>query len=191
MRAPTGSLVRGDISTERLRLRPLAMGDAPLISRFTSDPAVSRNLAMVPSPNPVFAVEGWIMTLAARAPLGGDHVRAIELKGEGLIGVIGAHARGGAVEIGYWLGQPFWGRGYATEALQAWVGAVVLLGALEAGHFIDNPASGRVLEKAGFAYSGETRAMFSLARGQSVACRRMAYAGEEASNASWAVAHAL
>jgi RimJ/RimL family protein N-acetyltransferase len=47
---------------------------------------------------------------------------------------------------------------------------------LEAGHFVDNPASGRVLLKSGFAYTGETKSMFSLGRGECVDCKRVRYA---------------
>jgi hypothetical protein len=60
--------MRTVIQTERLKLRPLALADAPVISRFTSDPAVARNTGAIPVPNPVVAVEGWILILRARAP---------------------------------------------------------------------------------------------------------------------------
>jgi RimJ/RimL family protein N-acetyltransferase len=166
-----------EIETERLRLRRLRMADAPRIARFCDDPGVGRNLAATPLPYLVTAAEGWIMTLAAREPLGLDFVYAAELAGEGLIGVIGAHAKGrGSFEIGYWYGRPYWGKGFATETLTAFVAQARGLGALKAGHFADNPASGRVLEKGGFAYTGEVEQMFSLGRGVRVPCKRMAYA---------------
>lgn len=172
--------MRAEISTERLRLRPLQMADAAAISAYTSDPAVSRMTSRIPLPNPLVAVEGWLLTLFARQPLGLDHVRGIELEGEGLVGVIGAHGDLGwgaerAIEIGYWIGRPFWGRGYATEALRAFADEARTLGPLEAGHFVDNPASGRVLEKGGFAYTGEVSPLFSLARGEAVDTRRMRF----------------
>jgi len=74
------------------------------------------------------------------------------------------------------VGRPYWGQGFATEAGTAFVSEAKNLGTLNAGHFVDNPASGRVLTKVGFAYTGETKAMFSLGRGESVACKRMRYA---------------
>ena len=77
---------------------------------------------------------------------------------------------------GYWFGRPYWGKGFATEALQALTSAARSLGALEAGHFVDNPASGRVLSKGGFGYTGETKPLFSMARGASVPCKRMHFA---------------
>ncbi len=171
--------MRAELRTERLRLRELDLADAQRISEFTSEPEVARNTSRIPLPNPPVAVEGWMITLFARAPLGLDHVRAIEADGE-LVGLIGAHGElgwggAGATEIGYWIGKPYWGRGYATEALRAFVFEATELGALEAGHFADNPASGRVLEKAGFVYTGETSPIFSLARGEQVPCRRMRF----------------
>jgi RimJ/RimL family protein N-acetyltransferase len=162
------------IETDRLILRRPVLGDARRISALTSDPNVARMVARVPLPHPPIAAEGFLLILRARERLGEDHVFAVELPGEGLIGLIGAHARGGgAFEVGYWFGRPYWGRGYATEALRAFVKLADALGGLEAGHFVDNPASGRVLEKAGFAYTGETEACFSLARGAKAPSRRM------------------
>ncbi|MBS0384486.1 MAG: GNAT family N-acetyltransferase [Proteobacteria bacterium] len=170
------------IETRRLKLRPIAMSDAPRIARFCDDPGVGRMLAMTPLPYLEAAAEGWIMTLKARAPLERECVFAVERAGEGLIGVVGAH-RGerDEVEIGYWFGRPYWGRGFGSEAVCAFVAQAQALGPLAAGHFVDNPASGRVLEKVGFAYTGETRRMFSMGRGESVDCLRMRYAGEGAS----------
>jgi RimJ/RimL family protein N-acetyltransferase len=165
--------MRDVIETERLKLRPLRMSDAPRVARLCGDPGVGRNLAMTPLPYLAAAAEGWIMIVAARQ----DCVLAAELPSEGLIGVIAAHARGNeAFEIGYWYGRPYWGRGFASEALRGFLHQARDLGALMSGHFIDNPASGRVLEKNGFAYTGAVEPMFSLGRGERVACRRMAYA---------------
>ncbi|MBY0564913.1 MAG: GNAT family N-acetyltransferase [Hyphomonadaceae bacterium] len=169
------------IESKRLKLRTLRMRDAPRIARYVGDPAVGRNLAMTPLPYLENAAEGWIMTLAARAPLKQDFVRAIEAQGEGLVGVIGAHKRSnGAFEIGYWIGRPFWGRGVATEALLAFAVEARALGPLQSGHFVDNPASGRVLEKGGFVYTGAVEPMFSLARGANVPCKRMRDGAAEA-----------
>jgi RimJ/RimL family protein N-acetyltransferase len=181
-----------EIETKRLKLRPVVMSDAPRIARFCDDPGVGRMLAMTPLPYLEAAAEGWIMTLNARAPLERDFVFAAELEGEGLIGCVGAHkSEQGDVEIGYWLGRPYWGRGLGSEAVGAFVAEANALGALNAGHFVDNPASGRLLEKVGFAYTGETKRMFSMGRGASVDCLRMRLAPREpsASVAEAALAH--
>lgn len=60
-------------------------------------------------------------------------------------------------ELGYWIGKPFWGRGYCTEAAQTLIryGFTVLkLNRIYATHFVKNPASGRVMQKVGMAHEG-------------------------------------
>jgi RimJ/RimL family protein N-acetyltransferase len=165
-----------EIETKRLKLRALRISDAQRVAQLCGDPGVATMILRAPLPYLPIAAEGFILTMAARKPLGHDFVFAADLPGEGLIGLIGAHKSGDAgFEVGYWYGRPYWGRGFATEALNAFLSEAKKLGQLLAGHFDDNPASGRVLEKAGFAYTGETKAMFSLARAASVPVKRMRY----------------
>jgi RimJ/RimL family protein N-acetyltransferase len=159
-----------ELKTDRLVLRPLRLQDAAAIAALTSDPGVARMTAGIPCPNPEIAAEGWILLREARAPLGVEHNLAIELPGQGLIGVIGAFRRPGETragwEIGYWIGRPFWGLGYATEAGAAFIAHLRAQGLtpLFASHFADNPASGRVLTKLGFIATGEVKPGYSLAR---------------------------
>ncbi|MBI1186172.1 MAG: GNAT family N-acetyltransferase [Alphaproteobacteria bacterium] len=163
--------------TQRLVLRPLELTDAPRVSRFTSDPAVARNVGMIPLPHPRICAEGWILIMKARAPLARDFPYAVDLPGEGMIGCIGVHVReaeGPAHELGYWFGRPYWGEGFATEAARRLADAARPLGRVVAGHYLDNPASGRVLEKAGFVYSGGVEKRYSLARAAKVDTRMMA-----------------
>ena len=81
--------------------------------------------------------------------------------------------------MGYWIGRPYWGQGYATEAAAGavgWAGADAgASGWVVAGHFADNPASGRVLEKAGFLYTGVVAPQFSKARGAVAPTRMMVW----------------
>jgi RimJ/RimL family protein N-acetyltransferase len=165
--------MRRTILTERLILRPLELGDAPRVAKLTSEPDVARMVAMIPIPHLPICAEGWILIMRARAPLGLDYVYAVELPGEGLIGCVGAHARPSrdAAAFGYWIGQPYWGRGFATEAAGAAAREARSFGSVMAWWFLDNPASGRVLEKIGFADSGRTEPVFSLARGASAPAR--------------------
>lgn len=170
-----------EIQTKRLKLRGLRMSDAQRIARLCGDPAVATMILRAPLPYLEVAAEGFIMTMAARKPLGEDFVYAVDLPGEGLVGVIGAHKAGEeSFEVGYWYGRPYWGRGLASEALHGFLSEAHKLGDLRAGHFTDNPASGRVLEKGGFAYTGETENKFSLARGASAPVKLMRYEPVEA-----------
>lgn len=165
-----------ELRTDRLTLRPLALSDAPRLAHLTSDPAVARMVSMIPCPSPVVAMEGFILIMQAREPLRKDHVFAIDLPGVGAIGCVGAHDRGErGFEIGYYLGRDFWGQGFATEAASAVCAHMAALGVkqLEAGHFVDNPASGRVLEKVGFEATGEIVPRFSVARGAKAPLRMM------------------
>jgi RimJ/RimL family protein N-acetyltransferase len=77
--------------------------------------------------------------------------------------------------MGYWVGRRFWGRGFATEAGTALVdiARTLRLGAIDGSHFIDNPASARVLEKLGFEPVGIIAPRFSCARGEEVPARVM------------------
>jgi RimJ/RimL family protein N-acetyltransferase len=93
-----------------------------------------------------------------------------------LVGSCGLGRRpSGAVEMGYWIARSFWGRGYATEACIALVEIARTLGlaSLEGSHFLDNPASARVLEKLGFEALGLVAPRMSCARGTEVPARLM------------------
>ena len=74
--------------------------------------------------------------------------------------------------MGYWIARPYWGLGFATEAGRQLMGIAraMHLPKLTAGHFLDNPASGAVLRKAGFRPTGRIEQVHSLARGREVAC---------------------
>jgi RimJ/RimL family protein N-acetyltransferase len=112
---------------------------------------------------------------------GGSHVFAIQRRGDGLfLGCCGLHPADG-FEFGYWLGKPFWGRGYATEAAHRLVlFAFEELGqeTVHAGWFFDNPASGHVLAKLGARHNG-SQMRDSRARGVKVLCHDMLLTREE------------
>ena len=78
------------------------------------------------------------------------------------------------VEVGWMLLPAYWGRGYATEAGRAVIDIArkgLRLPKLSAGHFTDNPASGRVLEKLGFRPIGRIAARYSAGRGAAAPCK--------------------
>jgi RimJ/RimL family protein N-acetyltransferase len=165
-----------EIATPRLRLRAVSRADAPLMTGLADDLDVARMITSIPHPFRLDDAEGFIERMVA-CDRSREALFAVERRGEGLIGVLGLHPNeAGQVELGYWLGQSHWGRGYMTEAVRAaldWVRADWTPAYLISGHFTDNPASGAVLCKAGFLYTGERRARFSLARDDEAITRMM------------------
>lgn len=162
------------VETERLKLRPLAAADATRLAALADDWDVARHTGSLPHPYRPADAEDFI-TRQAQAP-DAERAFAVEAGGE-LAGVMGFQdcIDGPWPEIGYWLGRPYWGAGLATEAARAGLGWAKARGwrAVAAGHFVDNPASGRVLEKAGFLYTGRRAPYPCVARGAPVEGRRM------------------
>jgi RimJ/RimL family protein N-acetyltransferase len=118
-----------------------------------NDRRVAENTFRIPHP---YRVEDGEQFVAAINRQPGEAASVVTLDGEP-IGITGIELREGEAEIGYWLGVPFWGRGYATEAVRALIDhAFGELGhdALVSGARVSNPASRRVLEKCGFQWTG-------------------------------------
>ncbi len=154
------------IRSERLFLRPGWPEDWNEVFAQIADETVTRNLAHVPWPYTENCAREFVsMAQDARCPhflitLPGSH-------GAQLIGCIGLRPGDDGVELGYWIGRNHWDRGFATEAARALLSLAVTLGhrRIVARHYIDNPASGRVLCKLGFTPTGSLEASFSHARG--------------------------
>lgn len=153
--------------TERLLLRPGWAEDAPELARAIADEQVVRNLATAPWP---YALEDAEAFLASpRDPAMPSFL--ITERTDGAPRIVGSCGLGrrpsGAVEMGYWIGRQHWGKGFATEAGRALIeiAKTLKLPRLEASHFLDNPASGRVLEKLGFVATGMSATRYSCARG--------------------------
>ena len=160
------------IETPRLALRPVRPTDVNRIAELAADYDVARMTVRIPHPYSEEAAESFINRMCEPGRF------AIETRAHGLIGVLGFHDldRFGVPEIGYWLGKPHWGQGLATEAVSAalvWASRGWGRKVVRAGHFADNPASGNVLIKANFLYTGEVRAKPSLARGETAPTRMM------------------
>ena len=152
--------------TTRLLLRPGWAEDAPALASAIADEAIVRNLSTAPWPYGVAEAEAFLA--APRDPIFPSFlITERTSSAPRLVGACGLARRpSGAVELGYWIARPHWNRGFATEAGQALIdiARTLKLPQLEASHFVDNPASGRVLEKLGFAATGLSAERFSCAR---------------------------
>ena len=154
--------------TERLFLRPGWAEDAAELTRAIGREEVVRMLASVPWPYSLRDARRWL-TQPRREDLPDLLVVSPEIGGR-IIGGIGLHERDGSIETGYWIAPEHWGCGYATEALRGLVSIARILGHRRIGarHASDNPASGRVLRKAGFRPTGRVGSIESLGRGATV-----------------------
>lgn len=168
-----------ELATERLVLRPGEARDRARLVQLANNWRVAKNLSRLPYPYTEAAADEWLGKQDELWRGGKAKPLAVTLSGE-LIGGIGIEIRedrdDGAWELGYWLGEPYWNRGYATEAaaaLRDYAFETLGLDGLVAGHYVDNHASGRVLTKLGFRYTSEVM-RYSLARGANVRCLDMA-----------------
>ena len=160
--------MRETIKTERLLLRPISFDDAPAFGRLANDYDIAKMTGSIPHPFPLLSAEFKVMNLIGQYRRGWAYPYAVTLETE-FIGIIDLFLRDAAspFEIGYWIGRPFWGQGYLTEAATAFINeAQRTLGVttLLAGVFTDNPASIKVLEKLGFEHMGASDPYFSIAR---------------------------
>ncbi|MDP3175579.1 MAG: GNAT family N-acetyltransferase [Phenylobacterium sp.] len=166
------------IRTARLRLRKPRRKDADRIAALANDIDVARMTTRMPHPYGLDHAETYLDSIAGRDP-SREALFVVDHEDEGLIGMLGFHPNElGRAELGYWLGRPYWGQGYATEAASAalvWASKDWRRRMVVAGHFADNPASGEVLCKAGFLYTGEVRKLPSAARGEPVPARMMVW----------------
>lgn len=167
--------MREELKTERLLLRPLAPADAERLAGLANNWNVARMLARMPYPYSLDMAEDWIARQAAQRAEGEEFAYAMA-NGDGFIGCCGVQAHAdGTHEIGYWIGEPYWNRGYASEAAGAVLDEAVArfdAGTLVSGHFWENHASGRVLTKLGFRYTGE-ESRWCVARQEQVRCLTM------------------
>lgn len=144
------------IKTDRLLLRPMRADDAPEIARLISDWRVIRWLTAPPWPYRLEDAETYL------EGVGSTETYAIT-RDDRFMGAVGIHARPGRPgrELGYWLGTPFHGHGYMTEAAGAAVDAFFATGASEiySGYLIGNGPSANVLAKLGFKVGGTHAAL--------------------------------
>lgn len=150
------------METDRITLRPWRDSDAETLFKYASDPDVGPRAGWPPHQSVEKSLE------IIRTVFGNDTTWAIALRAtDEPIGAIGygpscdcnLPAREGEPIVGYWVAKPYWNQGICTEALELMVEHIrttTNIPSLISGHFIDNPASGRVMEKCGFTATGET-----------------------------------
>jgi RimJ/RimL family protein N-acetyltransferase len=142
------------LETERLTLRAPRFEDAKAIAQLANDRRIAENTRRIPHPYRLADAEEFI---EQANKVDGELALVITREGEP-IGTCGlARLDGAEPDLGYWLGAPYWGNGYATEAARAVIDHAftgLRTEALQAGARVTNPASRRVLEKCGFQWTG-------------------------------------
>ena len=151
------------LTTERLELRPFRLEDAATVQRLAGAREIADTTLTVPHPYDDGVAEQWIASHEAAFQAGQLAAYAVtirdsgELVGTVSLGITPAHA---LAELGYWIGVPFWGRGYATEAARALVEygfSELALNRVQSRHYVRNPSSGRVMQKIGMSREGILR----------------------------------
>ena len=150
-----------EIKLSRCTLRGWRRGDEPPLLRYADNRNVWLNLRdRFPHPYTAADAEAWIGIASVESPVASFAI-VIDDEAIGGIGLsLGTDVFRRSAEVGYWLGEPFWGRGIATEALRAvteYAWQYFDICRLEAGVFEWNPASMRVLEKVGYLREGRAR----------------------------------
>lgn len=157
---------RPTLLTDRLLLRPFAAVDAWRVQAMAGAPEIAATTVNIPHPYPDGAAEAWIashlpawidgtgVTFAITDRMIGDLTGAI-----GLV-IDRAHRK---AELGYWIGREHWNRGLCTEAARvviAFAFDTLDLHRVHASHFVQNPSSGRVMQKVGMRFEGIQRGAF-------------------------------
>ena len=150
------------LRTERLTLRPYSRADASRVAELAGDRDVAATTLRIPHPYTRAMAEEWIATLAGAYDEGRAATFAITLASDGVIGSIALslhldHHRG---ELGYWIGKPYWGKGYATEAAHTILSYAfddLGLHRVSAHYMTGNEASGAVMRKVGMKHEGTLR----------------------------------
>lgn len=157
--------------TERLLLRPGWTEDAKALYQAVADANIVCHLGNAPWP--YTADDAHDFTKKSHDPRYPHFFLFRRGAGESrLVGGCGLVEEDGETEMGYWITRPYWGQGYASEAVRALVNIAWSVGhrQLVASHFTDNIAAKRVLEKAGFESTGLTKMRHSEGWGHAAPC---------------------
>lgn len=152
-----------EIYTPRLLLRPFRPGDAAVVTGLCADRDIAATTLHIPHPYRLEDAQEWISGRAESFAAGRTADFAVALRDGGPpVGAVGLRLEPdhGRAELGFWIGKPYWNRGYATEAAGAAVSfgfRTLRLHRIHAHHMAENPASGEVLLKVGMRYEGHLR----------------------------------
>jgi len=145
------------LATVNLAMRAPRESDIGPLVALADNRHIADMLARMP--HPYREAEARAFLAMANAPRQGGAVYALTLAGSGdFVGSAGLNATDRGLELGYWIGEPYWGRGYATEAAHALVDLAFRgtdIQVLHASCRVINPASRRVIHKCGFQYAGQ------------------------------------
>ncbi|MGE0502324.1 MAG: GNAT family N-acetyltransferase [Rhizobiaceae bacterium] len=174
------------LATLRLVLRPPHADDVPDLARLANDRRIADMLTRMP--HPYGEAEARAFVAMSAAPRRAGRSWAVTLADNGaFIGCAGLNETDDALELGYWIGEPFWGNGYATEVAHALVDLAfraTTVPALAVQCRVINPASRRVIHKCGFQYAGQGM-IDSLAAGRVAVERYVLDRGAWMSLRSW------
>jgi RimJ/RimL family protein N-acetyltransferase len=147
-----------ELRTKRLILRQPKADDAARIVRYLNNFRVAGNLSRVPYPYREVDAHAWLRSWRPDKPPG-ETGFTVELPGEGAVGHAGFHPDAQGTVIGYWLGEPFWNRGFMTEAVAAildWYFESTSAVSISSGVFHFNKASLAIQRKLGFTETGSS-----------------------------------
>jgi RimJ/RimL family protein N-acetyltransferase len=153
--------------TERLVLRPPHIDDIPELTQLANNGRVAEMLARMPHPYGEAEARAFLAMSAKTRAAGCVYALTLAESGA-FIGCAGLNGTERGLELGYWIGEPYWKRGYATEAAHALVDLAFRATTIEVLHVscrVINPASRRVIHKCGFQYAGQAM-LNSIVAGQ-------------------------
>lgn len=156
-----------DLTTERLVLRPVVRDDLPAVLALAGDAAVAEMTCSIPHPLSAEDAEAWLVSCTREDQRAFAIVRAADKVFLGAI-TLALGKDDQPAQLGYWIGRPYWGQGYATEAVRRLLRFAFgerKLGSVEAAVFPGNDASVRVLVKTGFREVGHAKRL-APARGR-------------------------
>ncbi len=150
-------------ATDRLVLRPFELADAPDVQRLAGDRDIASTTLLIPHPYEEGLAEQWIATHSEGFESDTAATLAVTLRSTGeLMGAISLTIQrdNERAEMGYWIGKPFWNKGYGTEAARETLRFAfedLRLNRVYAHHMTRNPSSGRIMQKLGMTREGQLR----------------------------------